>query len=283
MVLVVAGEKAAVTPAGRLEAARVTGALKFRELRTLIGALALPPSMTFRVLTEEDSVKLGVGTVTVMLVEAVRVPEVPVIVIVCGPDVAVAAAVNETVLAEVLLVGLKLAVMPEGRPATVNATAPVKPFAGITLILELDAMPPIGVDKVAEADDNVKLGANTVCTVMVIVVETIRVPEVPIIVMGCGPSAAVVPAIIETVLAEVLLVGLKLAVMPVGSPVAANVTVPIKPFVGTTLILEVTALPASGIDRVVVAGDNVKLGAVTAKLTVVELVTPPTVPDILTA
>ena len=57
VVLVVAGVKTAVTPVGRLVAARVTGALKFCALRTLMVALGLlPPSTTLRVLDDEEMV-----------------------------------------------------------------------------------------------------------------------------------------------------------------------------------------------------------------------------------
>jgi hypothetical protein len=178
VVLVVAGVKVAVTPVGRLVAARVTGALKFSALRTLMVALTLLPSMTLRVLADEVSVKLGVGTVTVTVAEAVNEPEVPVMVTVCGPGVAVAPAVKDNVLDEALLAGLKLAVMPLGRPVAVKLTEPVKPFAAATLILEVAALPPIGADKVADADDIMKLGVGTV---RLMFVELVMPPTVPVI------------------------------------------------------------------------------------------------------
>ena len=182
VVLVVVGLKLAVTPLGRPVAARVTGALKFCALRTLMVALGLlPPSTTLRVLDDEEMVKLGVGTVTVRVVDAVSEPEVPVMVIECDPGAAVAPAVKDTVLDEVLLVGLKLAVTPVGKPVAVNVTVPVKPLAAATLILEVAALPPMGVDKVAAADESVKLGAGTV---RLMEAELVTPPTVPVTLTG---------------------------------------------------------------------------------------------------
>lgn len=178
VVLVVAGVKVAVTPVGRLVAARVTGALKFSALRTLMVALTLLPSMTLRVLADEVSVKLGVGTVTVTVAEAVNEPEVPVMVTVCGPGVAVAPAVKDNVLDEALLAGLKLAVTPVGRPETVKPTVLANPFTSTTLIFDVAALPPIGVDKDAVAAESVKFGVGTV---RLMLVELVTPPTVPVI------------------------------------------------------------------------------------------------------
>jgi hypothetical protein len=126
-------------------------------------------------------VQFRVGTVTVRFVDAVSEPEVPVMVIECDPGAAVVPAVKDTVLDEVLLVGLKLAVTPVGRPEAVNATVPVKPLDAVTLILEVAALPPIGVDKVAAADVSVKLGAGTV---RLMEAELVMPPTVPVTFTG---------------------------------------------------------------------------------------------------
>lgn len=130
-------------------------------------ALALLPSTTLSVLAEDESVKLGVGTTTVREVEAVSVPEVPLTFTVYDPGLAVAPAVKETVLEVVLLVGLKLAVTPVGRPEAVKLTEPVKPFAAATLIAEVAALPPIGADKAVDAGESVKLGGRATVTELV--------------------------------------------------------------------------------------------------------------------
>lgn len=165
MVLVVAAVKLAVTPVGRPVAANVTGALKFAALRMLMVTLALVlPLMTLRALADEVRVKLGVGTVTVMVVEAVSEPDVPVMVTECEPGVAVAPAVSDTVLDVLLLVGLKDAVTPVGRPVAEKPTELEKPFSDATLILEVAALPPIGVETVVVAAESVKLGGRVTVT-----------------------------------------------------------------------------------------------------------------------
>jgi hypothetical protein len=70
----------AVTPVGTPETARFTlPLLRPAGLTTLIVLLALlPPTRRVRALGEEERVKLGCGMVKAMVVELVRVPEVPV-------------------------------------------------------------------------------------------------------------------------------------------------------------------------------------------------------------
>ena len=142
VVLVVAGVKLAVTPLGRPVAARVTGALKFCGLRTLMVALGLlPPLMTLRLLADEEIVKLGVGTVTVRVVDAVSEPEVPVMVIVALPGVAELLAVNVSTLLPVVGLVEKAAVTPLGRPDAARVTLPVNPFWPVTARVDLPDAP----------------------------------------------------------------------------------------------------------------------------------------------
>lgn len=82
--------------------------------------------------------------------------------------------------------------------------------------------------------------------------------------------------------ADVLLAGLKDAVIPAGNPVIVKFTDPANPFMEFILTLEVAALSPIGVDRVVEDDTSVKLGAGTVRLMVAEFVTPPTVPEILT-
>ena len=65
--------------------------------------------------------------------------EVPVIVTALAPVVAVALAVNVTVVPVAELVGLNDAVTPLGRPDAEKLTLPLKPFVSVTLT-ELDAL-----------------------------------------------------------------------------------------------------------------------------------------------
>ena len=71
----------------------------------------------------------------------VRLPEVPVIVTVVVPVVAVALAVNVSVLDDVAGFGLKDAVTPLGRPEAARLTLPLNPFAGVMLTVLVPLVP----------------------------------------------------------------------------------------------------------------------------------------------
>lgn len=262
MVLVVAGENTAVTPVGRLDAVIVTGTLKLCALRMLIVELILLlPTETLRVLAEDETVKIGVGTSTVMVVEAVKETEVPVIVMVYDPGTAVAPAVKETVLADVLLVGLKLAVIPAGIPTATKLTVPVNPLAGTTLILEVAALPPIGVDRVFVAGESVNFaGAVTVKKKAVV---ALILPDLPVTItkLDNALGVAAVLAVNVNVLPVALLDGLKAAVTPAGNPETVNETVPLKLFCPVMEMAEDKLAPPATIDTLGVELVSVKLGA----------------------
>ena len=57
------------------------------------------------------------------------------------PVVAVASAVSVNVLVPVVLLGLKEAVMPLGRPEADKLTLPVNPFCGVTVIVLVPMVP----------------------------------------------------------------------------------------------------------------------------------------------
>ena len=71
-------------------------------------------------------------------------------------------------------------------------------------------------------------------TVRVIVVDDVCVPEVPVIVRGYWPVAAVPLAVNVMVLLEVLGFGANDAVTPEGSTETEKVTVPLNPYCGFT-------------------------------------------------
>lgn len=80
---VVVEPNVAVTPAGRIGAVKVTGIPKFNGLTmVMVDFVAADPLTTVILLGDNERVKLGTGTVTVMLVVAIKDPDVPVIVIV---------------------------------------------------------------------------------------------------------------------------------------------------------------------------------------------------------
>jgi hypothetical protein len=83
----------------------------------------------------------------------VKVPEVPVMVTVVDvPVVAVASAVSVNVLVLVVLLGLKEAVTPLGRPEADKLTLPVKPFCAVTVIVLVPLLPCTSVTLFGKAE-----------------------------------------------------------------------------------------------------------------------------------
>ena len=91
-------------------------------------------------------------TVRERFVVCVSVPLVPVTVILAVPVVAVLDAVNLIVLVVAVEVGLKLAVIPAGRPLKLSATLPLNPPVGATVIVLLADPPCATVALVADKE-----------------------------------------------------------------------------------------------------------------------------------
>jgi hypothetical protein len=136
------GLKVAVTPAGRLDAEKLTLPVKPRIGLTVIVDVPVLPRATLRLLGDAERLKFGPGfTVRAIVVACVRPPDVPVIVTVALPVVAVLLAVNVSVLVLVVLPGLNDPVTPLGRPEGDRLTLPLKPFCGVTLIVLVPLLP----------------------------------------------------------------------------------------------------------------------------------------------
>lgn len=65
----------------------------------------------------------------------------------------------------------------------------------------------------------------------------VRVPNVPVTVTVAGPVIAELLALSVSMLVPLVLAGLNNAVTPLGKPVAARLTLPVKPPVGFTVIV----------------------------------------------
>src|SRR5215470_3209725 len=184
-----------------------------------------------------------------------------------APVVAVLLADNVNVLVVAVLEGLKLAVTPLARPEADRLTLPVKPFAGVTVMVVVTLFPrPAG--RLAGEADRLKSGTTGALTVRVSVVVRVRVPEVPVTVSVKVPVAAALPAVTVSVLAEVALVGLKFAVTPEGRPEIDRFTVPLKPLTGLTLMVLVPMLPCVMVSELGEA-DRVKSGTVVFQTSVI--------------
>jgi hypothetical protein len=239
--VVLAGLNNAVTPLGKPVAARLTLPVKPLAGFTVIVLGMLFPCTTLSVLGAADSVKLG-GSVTVrlMVVVCVSEPDVPVMVTVAAPVVAVLLAVSVSVLVPVVLAGLNDAVTPLGKPLAARLTLPVKPPVGFTVIV-LGTLLPCTTPRVLGEADSVKLGGSV--TVRLTVVVCVSEPDVPVMVTVAPPVVAELLAVKVRVLVPVVLAGLNNAVTPLGKPVAARLTLPVKPPAGFTVIVLGMLLP----------------------------------------
>lgn len=161
---------------------------------------------------------------------------------VAEPAVAVELAARVSVLVAVAELGEKVAVTPVGRPVAESATEPVKPFCGVTLMVVVPLPPCATVSEVGE-EASVKLAVADAATVTVTVVLAVKLPDVPLIVTVEAPGEAVEPAVSVSVPVLVVGFGEKVAVTPVGRPVAEKVTEPVKPFSGVTAIVVVPLPP----------------------------------------
>lgn len=162
---------------------------------------------------------------------------------------AVLLAASVSVLAPVVLGGLKKAFTPLGRPEAVRLTLPVNPFWGVTVIVLVPLDPCVRLMLLGDAA-SLKLGAAF--TVSVIVVVLVRLPELPVMITLTVPAVAVGLAESVNVLLIEALAGLNVAVTPAGRPDADKVMVPLKPPNGAIEIALVVLAPCT---RVAVFGE----------------------------
>jgi hypothetical protein len=239
--------KLAVTPAGNPLALNVTPPVK-PPVRVIVIVLApLAPRLIIRLAGEADNEKSGVGaSFTVRPIGALRVraPPVPVTVTVTGPSVAVLDADRvRTLLLPVAGFTLKLAVTPLGNPLALNETASVKPPVRVTVIV-LVPLAPRAMDRLVGEADSAKSGVAGWFTVRLIGVVRVNPPPVPVTVTVAAPSVAAPDAVsVRTLLLPVAGFTLKLAVTPLGNPLALNVTPLPKPPLRVIVIVLVPLAP----------------------------------------
>jgi hypothetical protein len=257
VVVVLVGLNAAVTPLGKPEAVRAT--LPVNPFDGFTVTVLVPFVLTLSARLPGESVKVKSGgpvTVNAIVVVAVTAPDVPLMVTVAVPAAAEAPAVNVTTLLEADEVGLNAAVTPLGKPEAVNATVPVNPFWSLTVMVLVPPASPGVIDKVLGDAESVNVGGPV--TVNEMVVLAVVVPDVPVIVTVEVPAATPEFAVSVSTLLVVDDVGLNAAVTPLGRPVAVNVTVPVNPPTGFTVIVLVPPAPPGVIDKLLGEADRVK-------------------------
>src|SRR5262245_31199007 len=183
---------------------------------------------------------------TVRLIDVVRVrpPPVPVTVTVAAPRVAALVAVNvNTLLVPVAGFEPKLALTPLGNPLALKVTPPVKPPVRVTVIVLVPLAPRVTVRLVGLAVSE-KSGVCAWPTVRLIVVVRVRPPPVPVTVTVAAPRVAALVALkVSVLLVPVVEVGLKLALTPLGNPLALKATLLVNPFRRVMVIALVPLAP----------------------------------------
>jgi hypothetical protein len=193
-------------------------------------------------------------TVSATVVVRDSVPDVPVMVTVAAPSVAVLDAVKVAVteLPVVAVDGLNATVTPAGRPVAVNPTAPVKLVRLMAIVVP--ALAPRATETGAAAPIVKSAAAFTVSDTLVV---RDNVPEVAVISTLAVPSVAVLEAVnvATTELPVVADEGLNATVTPLGKPLALMDTAPVK-LVRVIAIVEAALAPRATPN---VAGDAATL------------------------
>jgi hypothetical protein len=162
-------ENVAVTPEGRPLALSVVAELNPFWLAMVIVLVPLAPCAILTDVGDAAIVKFAVAvalTVSAIEVDAVKLPEVPVIVTVDVPVVAVALAVNVSTLDPVVGLVPTAAVTPLGNPDAASVTLPVNPFTSVTEIVLLPLLPCVTVKLLGEAE-SVKLAVAAPVRVLI--------------------------------------------------------------------------------------------------------------------
>ena len=118
----------------------------------------------------------------------------------------------------------------------------MNPSTSVTVMVSVPALP-CATDKDVGEGVSVKPGVVEGLTVSAMVVVAVVLPEVPVMVTVAPPMAAVLLAVNVSTLELVDDVGLNEAVTPLGSPVAANDTLPVKLPTSFTVMVSVALLP----------------------------------------
>jgi hypothetical protein len=261
-------EAVADTPLGNALTLKSTAELNPFTLVTVRVVETLPRSSIVNEEGDNERVKFFVPeealTVRAMVVLCVSEPDVPVIVTVAAPTVAVEEAVNVRV--EVALpfaagvTGLveNAAVTPVGKPVALNVVAESKPPVLVIVIVLVPLAPWVTASEAGEAAI-VKFGVAVALTVRATVVVAARLPEVPVIVTVEVPVVAVLLAVSVSTLVPVVGFVPNAAVTPLGRPDAARVTLPVNPPASATVMVLVPLLPWVT-DRLLGEAESVKLG-----------------------
>jgi hypothetical protein len=165
-------------------------------------------------------------TVSVKVVVAVVLPEVPVMVTVNAPVVAVLVAVSVSTLLPAVGLGPQAPVTPLGRPDAARVTLPVNPPTSVTVMVSVAVLPWI----MARVDAEGASVKPVPGMVRARVAEWTSVPSVPVNKTLYVPTGVLACEVKFTVTVPLALSedGEKLAWTPEGSPLALSDTLPVR-------------------------------------------------------
>lgn len=171
-----------------------------------------------------------------------RPPEVPLIVMLNVPTLAVRETLRVSLLLVVAGLGLNEAVTPLGEPEADSVTRLLKPFSRVRVMVLVPLLPRAMVREFGESE-RLKSGCGPGVIVSETVVACKRLPDVPVTVMVNVPTVAVDVADNRRVLVVAAGLGLNEAVTPVGMPDAVKLTLLEKPFTGLTVMMDCPDVP----------------------------------------
>jgi hypothetical protein len=131
-------------------------------------------------------------TVSGSVTDAFNEPLTPLMVMLLTPGAAVLPAASVSVLLDVVVAGLKVAVTPAGTPLADSATPPLNPPAGETVTTGW-MLPPCATDCVPGFKARLKLGCGATVVLLIVNamdVVALKAPLVPLIVTVLVPTLA---------------------------------------------------------------------------------------------
>jgi hypothetical protein len=195
-------------------------------------------------------------------------------------------AVLDAVTVSVLLVpiagfgGVKFAATPAGNPFALKTTLPVKPAICLIVI----ALVPLAARLIARLGGLAESAKSGAGTTRLIVAVRVRFPLTPVTVTVAEPKVAVLEAVrVNVLLVPVVEVWLKLAVTPLGNPLALKFTLLVK--LARLIVIVLAPFAPRFTVRLGGFAESVKsgvAGAVTIRTNVVERVSPPPAPLMVT-
>jgi hypothetical protein len=268
------GDRVQVRPAGDTEEVRATVPVNALTGATVTVEVAAVPAVVDTEVGLAFTVKSAIATLTAKVVEWDKAPLAPLIVTVKAP-LADALHDKDELPAPVTLVGLNVQVRPvDGDTIAERATAPLKPFTAVTVIVEV-AVPPTLID----AEVGLALIVKS-WTMNVTVAVWVKDPLVPVTVTVKVVAVAEEQDKVEVWLTpSTILVGVKVHVSPDGETAEVRATVPVNPLTGATVMVEVPEAPTLTLTLV---GDAVTVKFVTVMATVAVWVRLPLVPVTVT-